>query len=162
MRATLIRTAFNPVIYEVLDFGISIYDGQLRLVAEAPGVTRFLGRQRLLDPARASSTSAPGTLRRGDVVLLNYPYWNAAHASDATLFAPVFGPARLRLPARRSSCVRAHWMDLGAKDPGYVLDSTDMHQEGMLFPGTQGRQARPARRGDRRAHPLQLAHARRR
>ncbi|MGH9136775.1 MAG: hydantoinase B/oxoprolinase family protein, partial [Acidimicrobiales bacterium] len=26
MRATLIRTAFNPVIYEVLDFGISIYD----------------------------------------------------------------------------------------------------------------------------------------
>ena len=28
-------------------------------------------------------------------------------------------------------------MDLGAKDPGYVLDSTDMHQEGMIFPGTK-------------------------
>ena len=28
MRATLIRTAFNPVIYEVLDFGISIYDAR--------------------------------------------------------------------------------------------------------------------------------------
>jgi N-methylhydantoinase B/oxoprolinase/acetone carboxylase alpha subunit len=37
MRAILIRTAFNPVIYEVLEFGISIYDAQLRLVAEAPG-----------------------------------------------------------------------------------------------------------------------------
>ena len=34
-------------------------------------------------------------------------------------------------------CVRTHWMDLGAKDPGYVLDSTDVHQEGMLFPGTK-------------------------
>ena len=34
-------------------------------------------------------------------------------------------------------CVRAHWMDLGAKDPGYVLDSTDVHQEGILFPGTK-------------------------
>jgi N-methylhydantoinase B len=33
MRATLIRTAFNPVIYEVLDFGISIYDDRLRLLA---------------------------------------------------------------------------------------------------------------------------------
>ena len=43
MRATLIRTAFNPVIYEVLDFGISIYDDRLRLLAEAPGLTRFLG-----------------------------------------------------------------------------------------------------------------------
>lgn len=28
-------------------------------------------------------------------------------------------------------------MDLGAKDPGYVLDSTDVHQEGLLFPGTK-------------------------
>src|SRR5690606_30852685 len=32
---------------------------------------------------------------------------------------------------------RADWMDLGAKDPGYVLDSTDMHQEGLIFPGTK-------------------------
>jgi hypothetical protein len=38
MRATLIRTAFNPVIYEVLDFGISIYDGNLDLIAEALGM----------------------------------------------------------------------------------------------------------------------------
>ena len=43
MRATLIRTAFNPVIYEVLDFGISIYDADMRAIAEAPGLTMFLG-----------------------------------------------------------------------------------------------------------------------
>ena len=43
MRATLIRTAFNPVIYEVLDFGISIYSDELDLIAEAPGLTHFLG-----------------------------------------------------------------------------------------------------------------------
>src|SRR5262249_37904655 len=24
----------------------------------------------------------------------------------------------------------------GGKDPGYILDSTDMHQEGLVFPGT--------------------------
>ena len=34
MRATLIRTACNPVIYEVLDFGISIYDRNLDLIAD--------------------------------------------------------------------------------------------------------------------------------
>jgi N-methylhydantoinase B len=82
-------------------------------------------------------------LHRGDVVLLNYPYWNAAHAYDATLFMPVFQPDGVDVDATADGtlvgylCVRAHWMDLGAKDPGYVLDSTDMHQEGLIFPGTK-------------------------
>ena len=65
MRATLVRTAFNPVIYEVLDFGISIYDADLELIAEAPGITLFLGRQRLRASARASSTSASRRLSAG-------------------------------------------------------------------------------------------------
>ena len=38
MRRTLVRTAFNPVIYEVLDFGISLYDDDLELIADAPGL----------------------------------------------------------------------------------------------------------------------------
>ena len=57
----------------------------------------------------------------------NYPYWNAAHSYDATLTAPVFDQEGILFGFL---LVRAHWMDLGAKDPGYVLDSTDMHQEG--------------------------------
>ncbi|HEX5597559.1 MAG TPA: hydantoinase B/oxoprolinase family protein [Micromonosporaceae bacterium] len=140
MRATLIRTSFNPVIYEVHDFGMSMYDADLRLIAEATGLTFFLGAN---DYSLRKGVEYVGreNLHRGDVVLLNYPYWNAAHASDATLFAPVFQPD----PADASAdgtlvgflCVRAHWMDLGAKDPGYVLDSTDMHQEGLIFPGTK-------------------------
>jgi N-methylhydantoinase B len=133
-RRTLVRTAFNPVIYEVLDFGISLYDDRLRLIAEAPGITHFLGAN---DYAIVKGVEYVGaeTLRPGDVVMLNYPYWNSAHTYDALLFAPVFvnagdGPAGYL-------CVRAHWMDLGGKDPAYVLDSTDMHQEGLVFPGTR-------------------------
>ena len=138
MRATLIRTAFNPVIYEVLDFGISVYDARLRLVAEATGLTRFLGAN---DYSLRQGVSYVGAehLHCGDVVLLNYPYWNAAHAYDATLFAPVFepGPGESDGNLFGYLCLRAHWMDLGAKDPGYVLDSTDVHQEGLVFPGTK-------------------------
>jgi N-methylhydantoinase B len=134
MRVTLIRTAFNPVIYEVLDFGISVYDRELELVAEAPGVTRFVGAN---DYAIRKGVEYVGveSLERGDVVVLNYPYWNSAHTYDATLFAPVFSPLGERPLAYL--VVRAHWLDLGAKDPGYVLDSTDMHQEGLIFPGTK-------------------------
>ncbi len=134
MRVTLVRTAFNPVIYEVLDFGISVYDARLELVAEAPGVTRFVGAN---DYAIHKGVDYVGreNLGRATWSSLNYPYWSGAHTYDATLFAPVFdepGSAPVAFLV-----VRAHWLDLGAKDPGYVLDSTDMHQEGLIFPGTK-------------------------
>jgi N-methylhydantoinase B len=133
MRRTLVRAAVNPVIYEVLDFGISMYDSTLRLIAEAPGITSFLGAN---DYAIVKGVEYVGTeaLEPGDVVMLNYPYWNSAHTYDALLFAPIFhGDER----PSAYLCVRAHWMDLGAKDPAYVLDSTDMHQEGLVLPGTK-------------------------
>jgi N-methylhydantoinase B len=132
MRATLIRTSFNPVIYEVHDFGLSLYDAHMRPVAEATGLTSFLGANDY-SLRKGVEYVGVGNLFPGDVVLLNYPYWNAAHAYDATLFAPVFEGEDLI----GFLCIRAHWMDLGAKDPGYVLDSTDVHQEGLLFPGTK-------------------------
>ena len=140
MRSTLIRTAFNPVIYEVLDFGISIYDRNQRLIAEAPGLTFFLGANDF-SLRKGIEYVGLGNLFPGDVVLLNYPYWNAAHTYDATLFSPIFEPSEEDPNSDGDLvgfvCVRAHWMDLGAKDPGYVLDSTDMHQEGLVFPGTK-------------------------
>jgi N-methylhydantoinase B len=134
-RRTLVRTSFNPVIYEVLDFGISLYDRDLRLMAEAPGITHFLGAN---DYAIVKGVEYVGrdTLRPGDVVMLNYPYWNSAHSYDAMLFAPIFLDAADAAPIGYL-CVRAHWMDLGGKDAAYVLDSTDMHQEGIIFPGTR-------------------------
>jgi len=134
MRATLVRTAFNPVIYEVLDFGISIYDARLDLIGEASGLTFFLGAN---DYAIRKGVEYVGleNLEPGDVVIMNYPYWNGAHSYDATLFAPVI--AAEGEPPFAHLVVRAHWLDLGAKDPGYVLDSTDMHQEGLIFPGTK-------------------------
>uniref|UniRef100_UPI003F530164 hydantoinase B/oxoprolinase family protein n=1 Tax=Streptosporangium sp. V21-05 TaxID=3446115 RepID=UPI003F530164 len=79
MRATLVRTAFNPVIYEVFDFGVSVYDADLRLVAESTGLSRFLGAN---DYSIRKGVEYVGreNLHPGDVVLLNYPYWNAAHS----------------------------------------------------------------------------------
>ena len=132
MRRTLVRTAFNPVIYEVFDFGISLYDRNLELIADAPGLALFLGAN---DYAIRKGVEYIGreNFERGDIVLMNYPYWNSAHAMDVTLFAPVF--AQNAEAPFAFTCIRAHWMDLGAKDPGYVLDSTDVHQEGLILPG---------------------------
>lgn len=132
MRRALVRSAFNPVIYEVLDFGISMYDANMQLIAEAPGITSFLGANDF-GIRKGVEYIRPDRLQPGDVVLMNYPYWSGAHAYDALLFAPVFHEDTLAAYV----AVRAHWLDLGAKAPGYVLDSTEMHQEGLIFPGTK-------------------------
>jgi N-methylhydantoinase B len=131
MRRTLIRTAFSPVIYEVLDFGISIYNSDKDLIADAPGLAFFLGAN---DYAVKKGIEHVGqdNLEPGDIILLNYPYWSSAHVADVALFAPVFDEGEDEPFAY--TCIRAHWIDLGAKDPGYVLDSTDMHQEGLILP----------------------------
>ncbi len=134
MRRTLVRTAFNPVIYEVLDFGISMYDRDQRLISESSGVLSFLGAN---DYAIHKGVEKVGieNLHPGDVVMINYPYWSGAHVYDAMLFTPVFCEGS-DLPDAFLA-VRAHWMDLGAKDPGYVLDSTSIHQEGLIMPGVK-------------------------
>ncbi len=132
MQRTLTRTAYNTIIYEIFDFGLSLYDAEARLVADAPGLSLFLGGN---DYALRKGLEHIGeeNLDPGDIVLLNYPYWNAAHTLDVCIFAPVHLDDELIGYAAS----RAHWLDLGAKDAGYVLDSTDMHQEGLVFPGTK-------------------------
>ena len=72
MRTTLKRTAFSPVIYEVLDFGISVYDANLDLIAEAPGLARFLGANDFAVPTVIRHVGAD-TLNPGDVVMTGPP-----------------------------------------------------------------------------------------
>jgi N-methylhydantoinase B len=132
MQRTLVRTAYNTVISNALDFGISIYDRELSLVADNPGLSLFLGSN---DHAIRRCVEHVGeeNLEPGDVLVMNYPYWSSAHALDVCLAAPTFVDGELVAHL----VVRAHWLDLGQKDSGYVLDSTSVHQEGLLFPGTK-------------------------
>ncbi|WP_135822188.1 hydantoinase B/oxoprolinase family protein [Halostella litorea] len=132
MQRTLTRTAYNTIVYEIFDFGLSMYDADLRLLADSPGISLFLGAN---DFSVRKGVEHVGreNLDPGDVVVLNYPYWNSSHTLDVCLFAPVFRDGELI----GYTASRAHWLDLGAKDEGYVLDSTDMHQEGIIFPGTK-------------------------
>lgn len=132
MQRTLTRTAYNTIIYEIFDFGLSMYDADLRLLSDSPGLSLFLGAN---DYSVRKGVEHVGeeNLNPGDIIILNYPYWNSSHTLDVCLFAPVFRDDELI----GYTASRAHWLDLGAKDEGYVLDSTDMHQEGVIFPGTK-------------------------
>ena len=132
MQRTLIRTSYNTIIYEILDFGISLYDADMNLVADSPGLTMFLGAN---DYGLKKGVEYIGeeNLEPGDIVIMNYPYWSSAHTLDVCLFSPIYDEDE----HVGYAVIRAHWLDLGAKESGYVIDSTDMHQEGLVFPGTK-------------------------
>lgn len=126
MRRNLYRSAHSPVIYEMKDCSVGIYDAGGRLLGQAPGLPFFLG-------------SLGGTLRavirikgrrafqEGDVWLVNDSTICGSHLNDVTVFAPIFVDGLLR----GFSAAKAHWNDIGAKEAGYVGDTVDIFQEGL-------------------------------
>lgn len=132
MATNLMRTAYNTIVYEIRDFGLGIYDHKGRMVAEAPGLTIFLrandfGLRAVIDFVGLEN------MHRGDVFLLNYPYWSSAHTLDVFVCSPIFSGRRLV----GFTGVRIHWLDLKARYAGYCLNTTDMYQEGIVFPCTR-------------------------
>ena len=132
MMRNLMRTSYSTIVYEIRDFGLGIYDTEGDLLAEAPGLSIFT---RSNDYALKNAIDFVGreNIEPGDVILLNYPYWSSAHTLDVAAFAPIFHDGTLV----GFTAARIHWLDLKQKDAGYVLDSTDMHQEGIFFPCTK-------------------------
>ena len=125
MARNLCRTAYNTVVYEIHDYGIGIHDANGDVVADAPGIAVFT-RGNDHGIKRAVEFLGADTMKPGDVFVLNYPYWSSAHTLDPLVFAPIHAEGRL---IGFASC-RIHVLDLKQKDAGYVLDSTDMYQEG--------------------------------
>lgn len=129
MGRNLIRTSYNTIIYEINDFGLGIYDRQGRLLAEAPGLAVFTrgndyGLRKLIEYLGYDN------IHPGDAILLNYPYWSSAHTLDVMAATPIFHEDRLM----GFTVVKMHWLDLGQKDAGYCLDTTEIFQEGLMMP----------------------------
>jgi N-methylhydantoinase B len=133
MARNLCRTAYNTVVYEIHDYGIGIHDAAGDVVADAPGIAIFT-RGNDHGIKKAMEFLGADAMRPGDVFLLNYPYWSSAHTLDPLVFAPVHTDDDRLIGF--ASC-RIHVLDLKQKDPGYVLDSTDMSQEGLFFPAVR-------------------------
>ena len=133
MKINLMRTAYNPIIYEVLDFSCGVFDADARMIAQADGLPIFLGN---LSAAVRCVIDDIGReqLRPGDIYLFNDPYAQGNHVNDLTTVMPIFDDDG-ELAAFASS--RAHWLDIGGKDPGGSIDSTDIVQEGLWFRSVQ-------------------------
>ena len=129
MGKTLVRTAYNPLLYEVQDYGLGIISADGQLWAEAPGVTDFIGA--LPDTIKIGlARLGRDGYAEGDVLIVNDPFITGSHISDTCVYLPVFyGGALVAFAA-----ATAHWADVGGKTPGgWCPDSTDVYQEGICF-----------------------------
>ena len=126
MRRNLYRSAHSPVIYEMKDCSVGIYDAGGQLLGQAPGLPFFLGS---LGGTLRAVIELKGleVFREDDIWLVNDSTICGSHLNDVTVFAPVFIHSRLY----GFAAAKAHWNDIGAKEAGYVGDSVDIFQEGL-------------------------------
>lgn len=129
MFISLQRTSQSPIVYEVLDFGVGLTDSRGELVSQGNGVAGFLGP---LGDVVTASLELMSNLIAGDVVVANDPYaGGGTHLSDVAMVRPVFVDGELVAFA----AAKAHWTDVGGRDPGsWSSSTTSVFQEGLQMP----------------------------
>lgn len=129
MKLTLVRTAYNPLIYEIHDFAAAVITAKGEMMAQSAGLPFFL----LSLPATVKNgvkTLGEDNFKDGDVIITNSPYTSGTHLSDTAIYMPVIYEGELVA----FTATMAHWADIGGKNPGgWCTDSTDIYQEGMIF-----------------------------
>ena len=126
MNNGLVRSAFSPVIYESKDSAVAIIDAEHRVLGQSSGIPLFLGN---LEHCTKVTEEMFGrdAWQDGDIWIMNDSYISGTHPHDVTVYAPLF--YRGELAGFVAS--RAHWLDIGGKDPGVAMDSTEIQQEGL-------------------------------
>src|SRR5699024_9564212 len=130
MFVALARTSMSPIIYEVLDYASGLTDAKGNLLTQGNGVTGFIGMLTFM--VKETLKKYPGDkLKLGDVIIINDPYnGGGSHLSDVGLVMPIFYEGELIA----FSANKAHWTEVGGKDPGsFTNDATDIFQEGLQF-----------------------------
>jgi N-methylhydantoinase B len=133
MNNNLARSAYTPIIYEMKDCSVGLFDARGNLLGQSPGLPIFLGA---LEFAIFSTTEHFGgwdIYRPGDVYAVNDSYLVGSHLNDVSVFSPIFHNDVLV----GFGATKAHWLDIGAKDPGQSMNSTSIYQEGYRIGPTR-------------------------
>ncbi|RBP87584.1 N-methylhydantoinase B [Cytobacillus firmus] len=134
MFIALAKTSMSPIIYEVLDYASGLTDAKGQLLTQGNGVTGFIGM--LSDMVKQTLKKfGEGKLKEGDIIIINDSYGGGgSHLSDVGLVMPIFYKGEIVA----FSANKAHWTEVGGKDPGsFSNDATDIFQEGLQFPSVK-------------------------
>ncbi len=130
MGARLRATAHSVNIKERLDFSCALFDARGGLIANAPHMPVHLGS--MGESIAMVAARNAGTMRPGDVYMLNDPYHGGTHLPDVTVVTPVFDEAGRAILFYVAS--RGHHAEIGGITPGSMpAFSTQVDEEGVVI-----------------------------
>ncbi len=135
MGVRLQSTAHSVNIKERLDFSCAIFDAAGQLIANAPHMPVHLGS--MGESIKMVISRNPGTMKPGDVFMLNDPYHGGTHLPDITVVTPVFSEDDPDIRGRDILffvASRGHHAEIGGITPGSMpAFSTRVDEEGVLI-----------------------------
>ncbi|WP_051591155.1 hydantoinase B/oxoprolinase family protein [Bacillus sp. UNC438CL73TsuS30] len=130
MSGVLGRSAYSPIIREMIDYSCGIFDSTGNLIAQAENIPAHLGS--MGTALRDLLNDFPlDSFKPGDAFLVNDPYRGGQHTPDLHVFTPAFYDGELI-----GICgTIAHHADMGGKNPGTEgFDNRSIFEEGLRIP----------------------------
>ncbi len=125
MKTNLMRTAYNVIIYEALDFTVGLFTPKGETVSIGLGLPMFT--RGMAETVKASMTHFGSNLEPGDILITNDAYITGSHLNHVTLTLPIFVAGELV----GFSCCMAHWLNIGGVLNGLTHD---IYSEGLQIP----------------------------
>ena len=126
MKTNLMRTAYNMIIYEALDFTVGIFTATGETVSIGLGLPMFIRGMSETVKAKIDHFGEDG-IEPGDILVTNDAYITGSHLNHVTFSLPIFHDGKLVA----FSCCMAHWLDVGGVLGGMT---TDIFSEGLQIP----------------------------
>jgi N-methylhydantoinase B len=126
MKTNLMRTAYNIIIYEALDFTTGLFTPQGETVSIGIGLPMFIRGMSETVKAKIRHFGIE-RMRPGDIYVTNDAYLTGSHLNHVTLTLPIFHKRELV----GFACCMAHWLDIGGTMGGMT---TDIYSEGLQIP----------------------------
>ncbi|HLG74526.1 MAG TPA: hydantoinase B/oxoprolinase family protein [Chloroflexota bacterium] len=126
MKTNLMRTAYNMIIYEALDFTVGLFDAEGETISIGLGLPMFIRGLSDAIKAKLAHYGKDG-IEPGDILLTNDSYIMGSHLNHMIFTLPIFWQGEI--VAFASSM--AHWQDVG----GVLRGATqDIYSEGLQMP----------------------------
>ncbi|MSR16141.1 MAG: hydantoinase B/oxoprolinase family protein, partial [Gammaproteobacteria bacterium] len=97
MKTNLMRTAYNMIIYEALDFTVGLFTAEGGTVSIGLGLPSFI--RGMSETVRAKlahfSAGTHGKIEPGDILVTNDAYTTGSHLNHFTFSLPIFHEGRL-------------------------------------------------------------------
>jgi N-methylhydantoinase B len=126
MKTNLMRTAYNMIIYEALDFTVGLFTAEGETVSIGMGLPSFI--RGMANTVKAELAHfGPQGVAPGDILVTNDAYTTGSHLNHFTFSMPIFDGGKL---CGWAACM-AHWPDVGGTLGGVT---TDIYSEGIQIP----------------------------